>query len=131
MRGALKALVTVELQLPSGLLFSHCIVDGVEYKAHGLIGSGFVGDNAAVKEVADDAKVQDTLRCVNVGYFGYPLLIGQQGGEVTVQQIFIAVKLLSHNPVLLPAADFRQQDILPHDPQYGFRVTVNPLLFKS
>ena len=60
MRGVLKALAAVELQLHSGLLFSHCIVDGVEYKAHGLIGSGFVGDNAAVKEVADDAKVQDT-----------------------------------------------------------------------
>ena len=50
MRGALKALVTVELQLPSGLLFSHCIVDGVEYKAHGLIGSGFVGDNAVCQK---------------------------------------------------------------------------------
>ena len=130
MRGVLKALAAVELQLPSGLLFSHCIANGVEYKAHALIGSDFVGDNAVVKEVTDDGKVQDTLRCVNVGYVGYPLLIGLQGGEVTVQQIFIAVKLLSHNPVLLPAADFRQQDILPHDPQYGFRVTVNSLLFK-
>lgn len=78
----------------------------------------------------DDGKVQDTLRCVNVGYVGYPLLIGPLGGEVTVQQIFIAVKLLSHNPVLFPTANFRQQAILSHDPQYGFRVTVNPLLFK-
>ena len=84
MRGVLKALAAVELQLHSGLLFSHCIVDGVEYKAHGLIGSGFVGDNAVVKEVTDDAKVQDTLRCVNVGYVGYPLLIGPLGGEAAV-----------------------------------------------
>ena len=83
------------------------------------------------KEVTDDGKVQDALRCVNIRYFGYPLLIGSLGGAVTVQQIFIAVKLLSHNPVLFPAADFRQQAIFPHDPQYGFRVTVNPLLFKS
>ena len=130
MRGAWKALVAVELQLPSGLLFSHCITNGIKHEAHGLIDSGFVGDNAVVKEVTDDGKVQDTLRCVNVGYVDYPLLIGPLGGEVTVQQIFIAVKLLSHNPVLLPAADFRQQAIFPHDPQYGFRVTVNPLLFK-
>ena len=74
MRGVLKALVAVELQLPSGLLFSHSITDGVEYKAHRLIGSGFVGDNAVVKEVTDDGKVQDTLRCVNIRYVGYPLL---------------------------------------------------------
>ena len=67
MRGALKALVAVELQLPSSLLFSHSIANGVEYKAHRLIGSGFVGDNAVVKEVTDDAKVQNALRCVNVG----------------------------------------------------------------
>ena len=53
-------------------------------EAHGLIGSGFVGDNAVVKEVTDDAKVQDTLRCVNVGYVGYPLLIGPLGGEAAV-----------------------------------------------
>ena len=46
MRGILKALVAVELQLHSGLLFLHSIANGVEYKAHGLIGSGFVGDNA-------------------------------------------------------------------------------------
>ena len=50
MRGVLKALVAVELQLPSVLLFSHCIADGVEYKAHGLIGSGFVGDNAVCQK---------------------------------------------------------------------------------
>ena len=130
MRGVLKALAAVELQLPSGLLFSHCIANGVEYKAHGLIGSGFVGDNAVVKEVMDDGKVQDTLCCVNIRYVGSPLLIGPLGGEVTVQQIFIAVKLLSHNPVLLPGANLRQQAIFPHDPQYGFRVTVNSLLFK-
>ena len=85
MRGVLKALAAVELQLPSGLLFSHCIANGVEYKAHALIGSDFVGDNAVVKEVTDDGKVQDTLRCVNVGYVGSPLLIGPLGGEVTVQ----------------------------------------------
>ena len=67
---------------------------------------------------------------MNVGYVGSPLLIGPLGGEVTVQQIFIAVKLLFHNPVLLPTTNFRQQAILSHDPQYGFRVTVNSLLFK-
>ena len=67
---------------------------------------------------------------MNIRYVGSPLLIGPLGGEVTVQQIFIAVKLLSHNPGLLPAANLRQQAIFPHDPQYGFRVTVNPLLFK-
>ena len=58
------------------------------------------------KEVTDDGKVQDALRCVNIRYFGYPLLIGSLGGAVTVQQIFIAVKLLFHNPVLFPAANF-------------------------
>ena len=83
-----------------------------------------------VKKVTDDAKVQDTLSCVNIRYFGSPLLIGPLGREVTVQQIFIAVKLLSHNTVLLPWANLRQQAIFPHDPQYGFRVTVNSLLFK-
>ena len=116
MRGVLKALVAVEVQLPGGLLFSHSIADGVEYKAHGLIGSGFVGDNAVVKEITDDGKVQDSLRCVNVGYVGYPLRIGPLGREVTIEQIFIAVKLLTHDPVLLPATNFRQQTILSHDP---------------
>ena len=91
---------------------------------------GLCRRQSVVKEVADDAKVQDTLRCVNIRYFGSPLLIGPLGGEVTVQQIFIAVKLLSHNPVLFPTANLRQQAIFPHDPQYGFRVTVNSLLFK-
>ena len=50
-------MVAEKLQLLSGVLFSHSLTDDVEHKTHGLIGSGFVGDNAVVKEVTDDGKV--------------------------------------------------------------------------
>ena len=67
---------------------------------------------------------------MDVGYIGSPFRVGPLGGEITVQQFFMAVKLLPHRPVLLPATDFRQQAIFPHDAQYGFGVAMNLLPFK-
>ena len=72
MRGVLKALVAVELQLPSGFLFSHSITNGIQHKPHGLIGTGFV----VVKEVPDDGKVKDALHCPTP----IPLLASPYGG---------------------------------------------------
>ena len=52
----MKALAAVELQLPSGLLFSQCIADGVEYKAHGLIGSGVYASHGYERSHVDGVK---------------------------------------------------------------------------
>ena len=54
MRGVLKALVAVDMQLPGDPFLLLGIADGGKHESHGLMGSGFVGDKAAVKEATDD-----------------------------------------------------------------------------
>ena len=47
--------------------------------------------------------------------------------KVSIQQIFIFVELLPHLSPFPGAANFRQQIVLLHDPQYSFGVTVDIL----
>lgn len=50
--------------------------------------------------------------------------------KLPIEQIFVSVDLLTHLPPFSAAADFRQQAILLHDAQHGFRVAVDILALK-
>ena len=78
LRGVLKALVAVELQLLSGPLFLlfHCQMNGIQDQIHRLPGAGFVGYNAVVIEIPDHGQIQHALLGMDVGDICYPFAVG-------------------------------------------------------
>lgn len=132
MRGILKALVAVELQLRSDplFLFLHCQADGVQDQIHRLPCPGLVGHNAVVVEIADHGQVQYTFSCMDVRDVRDPFAVYPVCVKISIQKIFILMKLLAHLSPLSAAADLRQQIILFHDPQHRFGVVENVLSFQ-
>ncbi|MDY3014072.1 MAG: hypothetical protein SOR61_02550, partial [Evtepia sp.] len=127
-----SALVAVELQLRSDSLFLllHGQADGVQNQIYRLLCSGFVSDNGIVIEIPDYGQVQYALFGVNVENVCYPFAVGSVCVKLPIEQIFVLVNLLSHLLPFPAPADFRQQIIFLHDPQYGFRIAENILAFQ-
>ncbi len=78
MRGVLKALVAVELQLRSDCLFlaHRSQVDGTQHQIHRLLGSSLVSYDAVVVEVTDHGQIQHTLLGLDIRNIGYPFAVG-------------------------------------------------------
>ena len=104
----MKALVAVELQLRSGLLFYllHSKMNGIQHQVHGLFCSGFVSHNGVVIEIPDHGQIQDTLLGVDVGDVRYPFAVGPVRMKLPVQKIFVLVYLLPHLLPFPASADF-------------------------
>ena len=62
---------------------------------------------------------------MDVGNICNPLAVWPVCSELTLQQVFLLMYLLAHIDPLATAADFRQQTILFHDSEDGFRVLPN------
>ena len=72
----MESLVTVELQLRSGLLFSFGHAQRIGNRLRGLPRACFIRHDAVVVEVANHGQIQHPLAGLDVGNVRYPLLIG-------------------------------------------------------
>ena len=128
LRGVLKALVAVEMQLCGDLrLFSaYCLSDGVQHQVHRLLCCSFVGHNTVVIQISDHGQVQHTLFGVDVRDVRYPFAVWCFGVKVSVEKILVFVYLLAHLLPLSVAANLCQQAVFLHDTQDGFGVVINP-----
>ena len=128
----LKPLVAVEVELPGDPLFllPHSQTNGVQHQVHSLAGGRFVGDDAVVIEVPDHGQIQYALLGMDVGDVRYPFAVGPVRMKLPVQKIFVLVYLLPHLLPFPAAADLGQQIIFLHDPQHGFGITENILIFQ-
>ena len=110
LRGALKALVAVELQLCNDSLFLtlHGQANGVQNQTHCLFCSSLVSHNAVVVEIPDHRQIQYTLFGVNVGDACHPFAVGLIRVKVSAQQILVVVYLLPHLLPFPASANFRQ-----------------------
>ena len=97
MRGILKALVAVELQLRSDslFLFLHRQPDRVQYKIDRLSGRCLISYNAIVIQIPDYGQIQYTLLRMDVGNVRDPFRIRPVCPELSVQQILVLMYLLS------------------------------------
>ena len=97
MRGILKALVAVELQLRSDslFLFLHRQPDRIQYKIDRLSGRCPVSCNAIVIQIPNHGQIQYTLFRMDVGDVRDPFHIRPVCLELSVQQILILMYLLS------------------------------------
>ena len=105
MRGILKALVAVKLQLRSDslFLFLHRQPDRIQHKIDRLSGRCLVSYNAVVIQIPDYGQIQYTLLRMDVGDVRDPFCIRPVCPELSVQQMYLLFKV---NP--LPAtADLR------------------------
>ena len=112
------------------LLFFHRQADGIEYQVNGLLRSSLVSNDAVVIEIAYHGEIQHALLGMDIGNIRYPFRIGTVCMELAIEQIFIAMYLLSQVLPLPAAAYFRQQAILFHDSQHRFRIFMNILLLQ-
>ena len=78
LRGVLKSLVAVEVELRSGPFFLplHCQSNGVQHQIYCLLSSGLVGYDAVVVEIPDHGQIQYALLCVDVRNIRYPFAVG-------------------------------------------------------
>lgn len=108
LRGALKFLIVVERQLRSDTLFLqlHCQAVSIQNQIHRLLGSGLVDQDTVVIDIPEHGQVQYALFGVDVRDICYPFVVGSTRMKISVEQILILVKLLSHLPPFPPAADF-------------------------
>ena len=125
LRGILKSLVAVELQLRGGSLFLplHGQANGVPHQVYCLLCFGLVGDDSVAVELPDHGQIQYALPGVDAGDVRYPFAVGFVRVKLPVRQIFVLVDLLPHLLPLSAPADIRQQIMLLHDPQHGFGIT--------
>ena len=86
----MKPLVAVEVEFPGDLFLSQCGTDGIQNQGNRLL-TGFVSDDAVVKQVADDREIQKPLLCGYVRNVCYPFAVRAFRFEVSVQQISITV----------------------------------------
>lgn len=109
MRSVLEALVAVELQSPGDLLFLllHRQADGIQDQTYGLGFCRFISNDAIIIKVPDHGQIEDSLACVYVGDICDPFGVRPICPEISVEQVFISMDLLSQIDPLLGAADFR------------------------
>ena len=109
MRGILKALVAVELQLRSDSLFLplHGQANGVPHQVYCLSGRCLVSYNAVVIQIPDYGQIQYTLLRMDVGDVCDPFCIRPVCPELSVQQILVLMYLLSKVNPLPATADLR------------------------
>lgn len=109
MRGILKALVAVELQLRSDslFLFFHRQPDRIQHKIDRLSGRCLVSYNAVVIQIPDYGQIQYTLLRMDVGDVRDPFCIRPVCPELSVQQILVLMYLLSKVNPLPATADLR------------------------
>ena len=108
MRGILKALVAVELQLRSDslFLFLHRQPDRIQHKIDRLSGRCLVSYNAVVIQIPDYGQIQYTLLRMDVGDVRDPFCIRPVCPELSVQQILVLMYLLSKvNPLFFIVAE--------------------------
>ena len=91
MGSILKALVTVELQLCSDLLFPFGSLDCIQHKINRLLSSGLICHNAIVIQIPDDRKIQYALLGVYVRNICCSLLIRSVGFEILLPKILVFV----------------------------------------
>ena len=110
MRGILKPLVAVELQLCGDLLlfFADCQPDGVQDQIHCLLCPSLVSHNAVVVEVTDHRQVQHSLFGMDIRNVRDPFTVRLVCVKLSIQQILILVELLPHLSPFPGAANFRQ-----------------------
>ena len=124
----MKALVAVELQLPSDFLFLYSKANGIQHQVDCLRSCSFVGHDTVVVQIPDHGKVQDSLLGVDVGDICDPFTVGSFCVEFSVEQIFILVYLLSQLFPLSAPADFGQQTVAFHKSEDGFGILVAAVL---
>jgi len=118
-------LVAVELQLRSDFLFPlHSKADGIQHQVGTLTCSRFVGNDAVVKQIPNHRQIKNSLAGMDVRDIRDPFVVGSFGLKLSVQQILIFMKLLSHLSPFSAAANFGQKFILLHNPQNRFRISV-------
>ena len=95
MRGILKALVAVELQLRSDSLFLvfHRQPDRIQYKIDRLFGCCLVSYNAIVIQIPDDRQIQYPLLRMDVGDVRNLFRIRPVCPELSVQQILVLIPI--------------------------------------
>ena len=96
LRGILKSLVAVELQLRGGSLFLplHGQANGVPHQVYCLLCFGLVGDDSVAVELPDHGQIQYALPGVDAGDVRYPFAVGFVRVKLPVRQIFVLVDLL-------------------------------------
>ena len=109
LRGILKPLVAVELQLRSECLFLllHGQPDGIQDQICRLPCTSLVSHDAVVVEVTDYGQLQHTLPGMDVRDVHDPFAVRPVCMKLSAQQIFILVNLLSHLCPFSLAADIR------------------------
>ena len=85
MRGVLKALVTVELQLCGDLFLSLGCSDRGENEVNVLFSTCLVCNDTIVIEVTNDRKIQYALSCLDIRNICYPLLIGTFRMKISIE----------------------------------------------
>ena len=129
MRGVLKALVTVELQLCGDLFLSLGCSDRRKHEIDVLLSTRFVCDNTVIVKVTNNRQIQEPLSCSNVRNIRYPLLIWAVCFEISCQMVRIFIYTIGVVVVLL-SSDFRQQIIFLHNTKHRFRILMYSLSFK-
>ncbi len=114
MRCVLSPLVTVQLQLLGDLFLFHGSFDSIQHKIYRLFRTGLVGNDTVVAQISDHRKIQNTLLCLYVRNVGNPLLIRSCSAEISVKQIRLAMKLLTHYLILTVATDASQKIVFVH-----------------
>ena len=101
-------MVAVELQLRSDfLLLLHGKSDGVQYEIDRLCCSCFIRNNAIVEQIPNYREVKNTLTGMDVGDIRDSFVVWPVSLKLSVQQVFVLVKLLSHLSPLSASANFR------------------------
>ena len=89
----------MELHLRSDFLFLlHGKTDGIQYEIHTLTCSCFARNHAVVKQIPNHGQIEYTLSGMDEGNIRDPFVVGSVRLKVSVQSIFVFVKLLAHLP---------------------------------
>ena len=121
----MEALVTVQLQLCSDLLFSFSQAESVSHELCGLLGTCFIGDDAVVIEIPDYGQIQNTFARLDIGNIRYPLLIWTLRVEISVEEIGIAAQMIGSSAISFSPSDIRKQAVCLHDSQDGLFVEMD------
>ena len=128
----MKALVAVELQLPSDSLFllHHCQPDRIQDKVPRLPCCRLVCHNTVFIQISDHGLLQHTLFRVDVGNICDPFAVWSVCPKLSVQMIFVLMYLLAKIYPLPAATNFGQQTIFFHDSKYSFRISIDISAFQ-
>lgn len=85
------SLITVEQQPGSDLFMLGGLLEGHVYQGLGVLASKLMRHDETIEQVLDGGEVAPALLRGNEGDICHPFLVGAGGGELTVEQVVIAM----------------------------------------